>query len=86
MKLIIGHTLAFLYMTVLAGLFFAGSLAVIVGLISFIFWQLPTGIYFEHSLLALRICFAFGSLYGIWFTLDEEGQELAKKFAEGRYK
>ena len=85
MKLIIGHILAFLCMTVIIGLILIAVLAVVVGLISFVFWQLPTGIDLENSLMALRLCFGFGSLIGIWFTLDKEGRKFAKYFAEGNY-
>ena len=85
MKLIIGHLLAFLYATVIVGLIIAALLAGIVGLISFVFWELPTGITLENSLMALRLCFGFSSILGIGFTFSKEGREIAKKFAEGNY-
>ena len=86
MKLIIGHIFAFLGATVIGGLIIAALLAVIVGLISFIFWQLPTGITLANSLMALRFCFGFGSILGIGFTFAKEGREYAKDFAEGKIK
>lgn len=85
MKLIIGHILAFLCMTVIVGLAATALLAAVVGLISFIFWELPTGVNLEASLMALRLCFGIGSILGIWFTLAKEGRKLAKDFAEGKF-
>lgn len=85
MKLIFGHIRVFLYATTTFGLIIAALLAAIVGLISFIFWQLPTGINLENSLMALRLCFGIGSILGIGFTFSKEGQEFAKKFSEGNY-
>lgn len=78
-KLIIGHMLGFLGMTLFVGIVLVAVIIGITGLLSFVFWQLPTGVNLENSLMALRVCFGVGAVVGILFTCSKEGREFAKE-------
>ena len=82
MKLTLGYIAAFLATTVFIGACVAGLLAFIVGLISFIFWTIPTGVNYESIMMAVRVCLAIGSTIGILFTLSKEGREFAENFVD----
>lgn len=82
MKLTLGYITAFLATTVFIGACVAGLLAFIVGLISFVFWTIPTGVNYETIMMAVRVCLAIGSTIGFLFTLSKEGGEFARDFVD----
>jgi hypothetical protein len=81
MKDIFGLIAAFFTMTAFIGLSSMGVLVFFFGLIAFITWSFPVGIYVENIMLALRACLGIGSIFGIFFVFSKEGLELAKDYA-----
>lgn len=82
MKYTLGLLVAFLSITLLIGSCILGLIAYVVGLISFIFWTVPSGLDYESSMMILRVCLGIGSVVGIWFTFSKEGLEFPEDFSE----
>ena len=85
MKLL-GHFLAYLFMTTIFMIIFAGVGIGVTTVVSFLTWTLPTaemlGIVNWWALI--RIAFSVASLVGIWFACSKEGKEFAQEFRSER--
>lgn len=84
MKLL-GHFLAYLFMTGLVMGIFTSIGITLTAVVYFITWTLPTAAQLESVdwWSILRIMFSVASLFGIWFSFDKEGRETAQEFADG---
>ena len=84
MKLL-GHFLAYLLMTTIFMVGFAGIGIGLTAVVSFITWTLPTAAQLAsiNWWAIIRIMFSVASLFGIWFACDKEGKEFANEFVKG---
>lgn len=84
MKLL-GHFLAYLLMTTIMMVTFAGLGIGLTAVVSFISWSLPTAAQLASVdwWSIIRIMFSVSSLFGVWFACDKEGKEFAQEFVNG---
>lgn len=83
MKLL-GYFLAYLLMTTIMMVTFAGLGIGLTAVVSFITWTLPTAAQLASVdwWAVIRIMFSVASLFGIWFAYDE-GKEFAQELQKG---
>ena len=79
MKLVLGYIASFLLMTVVVTVIVCGIFVLLVGMVAFVTWSLPSA-QLALWLSALRVCVAIGVFMGVWFICSKEVKESAKKF------
>lgn len=77
-KLIIGHFIGFLLMTVVMTAIFFAMFAIAPLILSFLMWS-PVSLGTIDWTFILRFCILFGAIIGLWFTFSEQGKEFAKE-------
>ena len=84
---LLGYLLAYLLMTAIFMVGFAGVGIIVTAVIAFVTWSLPAvELASVDWWVVLRIVFSVASLFGIWFACGREGKAFANEFKNSFYR